>query len=94
MTRYTHHRNPEADERPLFSQLVSDLTRVESLVLSIPQKVLDQHPQCAELGAPLTIGKLMYRSMQTLYADPTALAPLSQPGKPAMPERTMLTSQK
>ena len=63
------HRNPEADERPPFSQLVVDLTRVEALVLNIPEKLLEKYPQCGELGATLNIGKLMYRNLQALYQN-------------------------
>ena len=57
----------DSDGRPSFIQLVGDLTRLEALVLSIPQKLVEQHPQCAELGAPLNLGKLMYRNIQTMY---------------------------
>lgn len=63
------YRNPKADDRLTFSQLVIDLTRLEALVLKIPQKLVDRHPQCTELGASLNIGRLMYRNIQTMYAS-------------------------
>ena len=64
-----HHfcRYIDSDGRPSFIQLVGDLTRLEALVLSIPQKLVEQHPQCAELGGPFNLGKLMYRNIQTMY---------------------------
>lgn len=62
-------RNPEATERPSFEQLVVDLTRVEALVLNIPQQLLDKYPQCGELGGALSAGKVMYKDIQTMYCS-------------------------
>ncbi len=64
-------RSPEVEGRPSFAQLVMDLTRLEALVLNIPQKLLDQYPHCAQLGAPLSVGKLMYRNVQIMYRKST-----------------------
>ena len=48
---------------------MNDLTRLETLVLNIPQKLVEQYPHCAELGGNFNVGKLMYRNIQTMYVQ-------------------------
>ena len=66
--------------RPSFTQLVTDLTRVEALVLRIPQELLEKHPECGELGGPLSVGTVMYPDIQNLYgADQSPSTPPNTP---------------
>ena len=60
------HRNPAADQRPKFRELLLSLLGKDD-VLAVPQKALDTHPLAGVLGSPLEAGEGMYLDLKLMF---------------------------
>ena len=61
------YRNPEAQARPSFKDILLELHGQEDVVLKIPESDADTHKLANRVGGPLEAGKKMYTDLQWKY---------------------------
>ena len=65
---YLFNRNPDANERPLYPNIISDLNAEDALVWSEEDKQI-AGAGAAVLGNPLTDGYKLYIDLQSKYKE-------------------------
>jgi len=68
LRHYLPNRNPDANERPLYPDIISDLTAEDALVWSVEDKQI-AGDSAAVLGNPLTDGYKLYIDLQSIYKE-------------------------
>ena len=61
------YRNPEAQARPSFKDILLELHGQEDVVLKIPERDAETHKLANHVGGPLEAGEKMYTDLQWEY---------------------------